>query len=204
MSPTSQGSRGTISPVPTFNRGNSPSRIQPSKGSLGTAQRAEQVSEQQAQASPRAEPSDAKQAMPCRVTSYGIYESSSSDPYALPKKAPRKAAALAPSNANASLSPATQQTDLKPPALTRRDSLKPRCSPTSRISELFGREKGASPGNGSQQKEQQLPAPTTKPSGAKKTDSAPASDAAAKGSETDTAVKAHQAQQLQPVKAQPL
>ncbi|KAI4669994.1 uncharacterized protein J4E79_000274 [Alternaria viburni] len=154
------------------------------------------------QSSPRTEPSDAKPAMPRRVTSYGMYESSSSDPYALPKKAPRKAAALAPSNANASLSPATQQTDPKPPALTRRDSLKPRRSPTSRISELFGREKGASPGNGSQQKQQQLPAPTNKPLGATKTGLAPASAAAAKVSETDAAVKSSQAQQLQPVKVQ--
>ena len=197
MSATSQGSRGTMSPVPAYDRGNSPAGIQPSKGSLGTTQRADQISEQQTQSSPRPEPRDAKPAMPRRVTSYGMYESSSSDPYALPKKAPRKAAALAPSNANASLSPATQQIDPKPPALTRRDSLKPRRSPTSRISELFGREKGASPGNGSQQKQQQLP-----PLGATKTGLAPASAAAAKVSETDAAVKSSQAQQLQPVKVQ--
>jgi len=197
MSATSQGSRGTTSPVPAYDRENSPAGIQPPKGSLGTTQRADQISEQQTQSSPRPEPRDAKPAMPRRVTSYGMYESSSSDPYALPKKAPRKAAALAPSNANAGLSPATQQTDPKPPELTRRDSLKPRRSPTSRISELFGREKGASPGNGSQQKQQQLP-----PLGATKTGLAPASAAAAKVSETDAAMKSSQTQQAQPVKVQ--
>ncbi|CAN9423405.1 unnamed protein product [Alternaria alternata] len=161
-------SLGTISPVPASNTGASQSGPQPTKGSLATNQPADRSPEQQTQPGARTDVSDVKPALPRRVTSYGMYESSSSDPYTMPASGPRKAAALASSNANASAnaSPITQQVDPKSSPLTRRDSLKPRRSPTSRISELFGRDK-TGPGIGSQQqRQQQAPTPAAKPLGA--------------------------------------
>ena len=154
-SPTSQGSLGTISPVPAPNTGASQSGSQPTKGSLATIQPADRSPEQQTQPGARTDLSDVKPALPRRVTSYGMYESSSSDPYTMPASGPRKAAALTSSNANASAnaSPVTQQVDPKSSPLTRRDSLKPRRSPISRISELFGRDK-TGPGVGNQQQRQ--------------------------------------------------
>ncbi|KAG9187857.1 hypothetical protein G6011_05728 [Alternaria panax] len=206
-SPTSQGSFGTISPVPAFDTGRYQSGTQPAKSPLATAQRADQGSEQQRQPGSRPDPREAKPAFPRRVTSYGMYESSSSDPYAMTIPGPRNAAALASSNANTSANPfpAIQQTNPKPPALTRRDSLKPRRSPTSRISELFGREK-TSPGTGSQQQQQQqqqqMPASAAKPLSTIMTGFGPTSSGAAREARADTAAKSPQAQQPQSAKVQ--
>ncbi|CAN9282359.1 unnamed protein product [Alternaria alternata] len=198
-SPTSQGSLGTISPVPASNTGASQSGPQPTKGSWATNQPADRSPEQQTQPGARTDVSDVKPALPRRVTSYGIYESSSSDPYTMPASGPRKAAALASSNANASAnaSPVTQQVDPRSPPLTRRDSLKPRRSPTSRISELFGRDK-TGPGIGSQQqRQQQAPTPAEKPLGAVTSGFGITSGAAGKGAGLDTPAKSSQVQQSQ-------
>ncbi|RII23566.1 hypothetical protein CUC08_Gglean012389 [Alternaria sp. MG1] len=198
-SPTSQGSLGTISPVPASNTGASQSGPQPTKGSLATNQPADRSPEQQTQPGARTDVSDVKPALPRRVTSYGMYESSSSDPYTMPASGPRKAAALASSNANASAnaSPITQQVDPKSSPLTRRDSLKPRRSPTSRISELFGRDK-TGPGIGSQQqRQQQAPTPAAKPLGAVTSGFGLTSSPAVKGAGPDTPAKSSQVQQSQ-------
>ncbi|CAN9267250.1 unnamed protein product [Alternaria alternata] len=126
-------------------------------------------------------------------------EQISSDPYTMPASGPRKAAALASSNANASAnaSPITQQVDPKSSPLTRRDSLKPRRSPTSRISELFGRDK-TGPGIGSQQqRQQQAPTPAAKPLGAVTSGFGLTSSPAVKGAGPDTPAKSSQMQQSQ-------
>jgi hypothetical protein len=198
-SPKSRDSLGTISPVPASNTGVSQSGPQPTKGSLATNQPAHRSPEQQTQPGARTDLSDVKPALPRRVTSYGMYESSSSDPYTMPAFGPRKAAALASSNTNASAnaSPITQQADPKSSPLTRRDLLRPRRSPTSRISELFGRDK-TSPGIGSQQKrQQQAPTPAEKPLSVVTSGFWLTSSAAGKGAGPDTPAKSSQVQQPQ-------
>ncbi|RYO61123.1 hypothetical protein AA0116_g6173 [Alternaria tenuissima] len=198
-SPTSQGSLGTITPVPAPNTGASQSGPQPTKGSLATNQPADRSPEQQTQPGARKDLSDVKPALPRRVTSYGMYESSSSDPYTMPASEPRKAAALASSNANASAnaSPVTQQVDPKSSPLTRRDSLKPRRSPTSRISELFGRDKTGAGIGSQQQRQQQAPTPADKLLGAVTSGFGLTSGAVVKGAGPDTPAKSSQVQQSQ-------
>jgi hypothetical protein len=140
------------------------------------------------------------------VTSYAIYESSSSDWYAVPKPVTRKAVALASSNAianaNAIPSPGLQDTEPKYPALSRRDSPKPQRSPTLRITDFFGRDKESSLKTASQQ--QKAPVPTTKPlgRGAVKAALESALGIVAKSPGRDAAGKSPQAQQRQPAKIQ--
>jgi hypothetical protein len=197
MSRTSQGSRGTGLPVPVYNTGSYQSGLQPLKSSLAMTQQTDQSDS-------RPEPRDAKRAIPRRVTSYAIYESSSSDWYAVPKPGPRKAVALASSNADskANPSPDLQETGPKYLALTRRDSPKLRRSPTSRITDFSGRDKESSLETASQR--QQAPVPTTKPldGGAVKTGLESALGEVAKRPGRDAAGKSPQAQQQQPAKIQ--
>jgi hypothetical protein len=203
ISLTVQCSCGTVSPVPGYKTGDAQTRLQLAKYSLATAQRADGVPEQRIQSSSRPELRNAKPALPRRATSYGMYESSSSDLYVIPKTESRITTALAPwdANANAKSSPATPLTKTKPPLLARRDSLKQRRSPTSMLPERFGQEKVTSLGIGRQQQSHKVPVPTQRPLDITKTGLGFASRGAAKASETDAAVKAPQAQQLQTVRA---
>jgi hypothetical protein len=117
----------------------------------------------------------------------------------MPAFGPRKAAALASSNANASAnaSPVTQQADPKSSPLTRRDLLKPRHSPTSRISELFGRDKTGPRIGSQQQRQQQAPTPAEKPLSVVTSGFGLTSSAAGKGGGPDTPAKSSQVQQSQ-------
>ncbi|RYO28084.1 hypothetical protein AA0111_g7015 [Alternaria arborescens] len=140
------------------------------------------------------QPTEAQSSKPSQVR-----EQISSDPYTMPASGPRKAAALASSNANASANAplVTQQVDPKSSPLTRRDSLKPRRSPTSRISELFGRDKTGSGTGNQQQRQQQAPTPAEKPLGAVTSGFGLTSSPAGKGAGPDTPAKSSQVPQPQ-------